>query len=219
MGLLNAIYNAQPVTEAERIHDIYKQNTEDRSSLPHWNRLVKARGPESCWLLLRHFLSAEVLNPPRISMVTTGNVDSYLAEARANPEATQFPVSRKAAELAERINSTESETIPPEYVALSLHRYEALSRASLSWSTDLWYRLPPGGTMVYTWFSDIATYGKLRDRLFSYRHPGFARWWRIQLASVGFYDGEKIVDSANLILEQYPYPEMIGGDDKTSKSG
>ena len=220
MGLLNTIYNSgKPVNPAERIHRIYKENTEDKSSLPHWTRLVKAKGVEDCELLLRHFLSSEILNPPRISMVTLANVDSYLAEARNNPEATQFPVTRKAAELAERINSTEPEAIPAEYVGLSLYRYETLCRAALPWSTDLWYRLPTGSTMIHTWFTEIASYGRLRDRLFSYRAPGFRRWWSRELNSVGFYDGEKIIDSANQLLEKHPYPEMIGSNDQTAKSG
>ncbi len=212
MGFLQTLTGeSRPVSPAERIHLIYKNNTDDKSGLVHWQRLVRARGVEDCELLLRHFLSSEVVNPPRIALVTVANVDSYLAEARNNPEATQFPVSRKAAELAERINTTEPETIPAEHVALSMYRYEALAKATLQYNRDLWYRLPPASMFVLDWFGSMATYGKLRDRLFGFRAKPFTKWWYSQCTAIGEHNGEKITDYANTLLLKSPEPTDIIG--------
>lgn len=193
---------------AERIHQVYKNETEDLSSFPHWKRLVAAHGVQDCELLLRHFLSSEVVNPPRIALVTVGNFGSYLAEARKNPEATQFPVSRRAAELSERINTTEPEIVPPEHVALSLYRYETLCKVCSSRSPDLWYKMPPGYQFIADWFREYASYGRLRDRVFSFKHPAFRKWWHGITRSVGEYDDEKILDSANELLSRNPEPDL-----------
>ncbi len=197
---------AAEITPAERLHDQYKNNTDDKSGLVHWQRLVRIHGVPDCELLLRHFLSSEVVNPPRIALVTGAVFDSYLAEARKNPEATQFPVSRQAAELAERINTTEPEIIPQEYVALSLYRYQALCQACLVRNPDLWYRMPPGTIFIPDWFGNLASYGRLRDRLFHYRHPGFRKWWHTTTRAIGEYSEEQIVDYADNLIKQNPEP-------------
>lgn len=189
---------------AGKLHTTYKERTGD-SSLVAWQKLTRSIGIPDSELLLRHLLSSEVLHPPRIALITPGNAESWLKDARGNPESTRFPVSKRDEELSARINAREHEVIPPAYIAYTMYLYGILSEVSKS-NPDLWYSLPIAGLFTEQWYTEIAKTGRLRHRLFRYDSPLFLKWFYRMAERVGEYDAEKIVAKAQAYLDANPQP-------------
>jgi hypothetical protein len=164
------------------------------SATADWKRLFTKLGKVDGLLVFRHLISDCILQPPSLKTVVS-NPAPWLAEARFNPQAMQYPVSTEAYELAEFINAMETETIPAEHVAYSMDQYRALmATVRDSGYSEVWVRMPPTKRFVLEWFTEVAIYGSLRMRLLTLRHPKFRAWFFGTCESVGVYEGEKLVE-------------------------
>lgn len=171
------------------------------SATADWRRLFTKLGTENGLLVFRHLISDCILHPPNLKTVVS-NPAPWLEEARNNPQATRFPVSAEASELAEFINAMETEIVPPEHVAFAINQYRALVEVVRNNGySEVWIMMPPARKFVLEWFTEVAVYGSLRMRLLTLRHPKFRKWFTGTCESVGVYESEKLVDKALAMLE------------------
>jgi hypothetical protein len=178
----------------EQCTQAFQLKHDRESATADWKRLFTKLGKEDGLLVFRHLISDCILQPPSLKTVVS-NPAPWLAEARFNPQAMQYPVSAEASELAEFINAMETETIPPEHVAYSMDQYRALMETVRdSGYAEVWVRMPPTKKFVLEWFTEVAIYGSLRMRLFTLKHPKFRAWFFGTCESVGVYEGEKLVE-------------------------
>jgi hypothetical protein len=185
----------------EQCTQAFQLRHDRESATADWRRLFAKIGTEPGLAVFRHLISDCILQPPSLKTVVS-NPAPWLSEARNNPQAMRYPVSTEASELAEFINATETEIVPPEHVAFSMDQYRTL--VGVVWSSgyaEVWVRIPPTRKFVLEWFTEVAVYGSLRMRLLTLRHPKFRKWFSGTCESVGVYEFEKLVDKALAMLE------------------
>lgn len=172
MSFLSQV-RAEPESTAVKLHVEYNKYTSGQSCLADWQNIVKLAGDQGARIIFKLAITQLLCAPS--SRLLRRDWRRYLQDAEANPEASGYPVSVYAKDVAEYLYSCNAD-IAPEYVAQCIDRYKAFMEVCQDKLPSLWQKLPASREFAVYWFVDECRYGNPSMRMFRLNHPKFVQW-------------------------------------------
>lgn len=169
MPLIPKSPKSEGPTPAAELHTKYNTIAPGLSRLTDWKDLIKVVGARDASLIVRH-VEGTCLHPPKSSTIKA-DWRRWLDAARADPVASQYPVTVTARELADKIAEAGVDPVDPEWVALAIDNYSAILDKTAAACSLLWTKMVPVTIFVERWYTETCVYGTPRMRALHRGHP------------------------------------------------